>query len=241
MSKLPNAPLNEVIFELKWDVTNKQTLQKNQYLHGDLHAELKRKFPHRELLVPYEVPYETFINRPTHRFRVKEEGYPIYQVGPGLITYNTVDEFYYWDQFKEDAEEIIQKFIATDVFPGLQIRPALHYIDFFGFDFTEQNIFDFVNKNFKINIKHSFIETKENPDDINLGFNFPSDLGAISVIFQKGNSARKGSGLLLQTRITGSKMKLDEEIISKWLSESHETLSKLFKDIVKPSFYNSFK
>ncbi len=41
MSKLPNAPLVEVIFELRWKVDKNDELVKCQYLHGDLFAKVK--------------------------------------------------------------------------------------------------------------------------------------------------------------------------------------------------------
>jgi len=41
MSKLPNAPLIEVIFEPRWKVTDKEKLSKCQYLHGDLLSSIK--------------------------------------------------------------------------------------------------------------------------------------------------------------------------------------------------------
>ena len=41
MSKLPKAPLVEVVFELKWDIKIKSDLDDFQYLYGDLYANLK--------------------------------------------------------------------------------------------------------------------------------------------------------------------------------------------------------
>jgi uncharacterized protein (TIGR04255 family) len=52
MSKLPNAPLIEVVIELRWQITQKNELTEIQYLYGDLYNELKDKFPHRESIIP---------------------------------------------------------------------------------------------------------------------------------------------------------------------------------------------
>lgn len=43
MSKLPNAPLIEVVIELRWQITQKNELTGIQYLYGDLYNELKDK------------------------------------------------------------------------------------------------------------------------------------------------------------------------------------------------------
>ena len=74
MSKLPNAPLLEVIFEIKWDITNKSDIAKFQYLHGDLYSNLKDKYFYRESLLPSEVPFEMVKGMPVYRFRKEETG-----------------------------------------------------------------------------------------------------------------------------------------------------------------------
>ncbi|MBV6460184.1 MAG: hypothetical protein HJHJAOHD_00286 [Flavobacteriales bacterium] len=101
MSKLPNAPLVEVIFELRWKVTDKEELTKCQYLHGDLYASIKDIYNFREALVAPEVPMELYLNIPAHRFRVAQNNYPLVQVGPGLLTLNTIDSKYNWEEFEE--------------------------------------------------------------------------------------------------------------------------------------------
>ncbi len=80
MSKLPNAPLIEVIYELRWDVKDEQDLGKFQYLHGDLYAAKKIEYPLREILISVDVPVGLLINNPVYRFRSKEN-YPLFQLG----------------------------------------------------------------------------------------------------------------------------------------------------------------
>jgi len=99
MSKLPNAPLIEVIFELRWEIKQKSDLTKYQYLIGDLYSSIKGDFPIRESLAPPEIPTEILINNPAHRFRSDKNQYPLVQVGPGLLTLNTTDENYFWNDF----------------------------------------------------------------------------------------------------------------------------------------------
>ena len=78
---------------------NKSDLSKVQYLYGDLYSELKQKYPHRESIVPTEIPLDILINQPVHRFRSAPNDYPLFQVGPGIITLNTTDSKYYWNTF----------------------------------------------------------------------------------------------------------------------------------------------
>ena len=75
MSKLPKAPLVEVVFELKWDIKIKSDLDDFQYLYGDLYANLKNEFPNRERLTPLEIPFDALINIPVFRFTKNENKY----------------------------------------------------------------------------------------------------------------------------------------------------------------------
>jgi len=88
MSKLPKAPLLEVIFELRWQIKQKSDLTKYQYLIGDLYSAIKKTYPVRESLAPPEVPTDILINNPVHRFRKDKNQYPLVQIGPGLLTLN---------------------------------------------------------------------------------------------------------------------------------------------------------
>ncbi|HPH00719.1 MAG TPA: TIGR04255 family protein, partial [Tenuifilaceae bacterium] len=89
MSKLPKAPLVEVVFELRWQIINKVDLSKIPYLYGDIYSQLKNKYPFRESIVPPEIPIDILINQPVHRFRTAPNDYPLFQVGTGIITLNT--------------------------------------------------------------------------------------------------------------------------------------------------------
>lgn len=55
MSKLPKAPLLEVIFEIRWTVTQKE-VEEVKYLHGDLFPVLKNEYPHRESVIQTYLP-----------------------------------------------------------------------------------------------------------------------------------------------------------------------------------------
>jgi uncharacterized protein (TIGR04255 family) len=239
MSKLPKAPLVEVVIELRWKITSKKELAGVQYLYGDLYNELKRKYPFRESILPVEVPMEMTLNQPVHRFRAEKGGYPLLQVGPGIITLNTIDAKYYWETFFEDAKELIQTF-HTIYSTNNTVAPAILYIDFFPFDFGGNNVHKYINQHFNITFGQSFFETEKFPSDFNMGFAYNIDLGDLRVNFQKGKN-QNNEGILLQTRINGKHAALDFENINNWLNEAHEILSKLFKQLTAGELYESFK
>lgn len=239
MSQLPNAPLVEVVMELRWKISTREELSGIQYLYGDLYNELKRKYPYRESILPVEIPMEMTVNQPVHRFRAEKGGYPLLQVGPGIITLNTIDTNYYWDTFYNDAKEIILAFSNVYSTPH-SITPAILYIDFFPFSFKEGDVHQFINKKFNVSFSQSFFETSKHPTDFNMGFAYEIDLGDLRVNFQKGKN-QNTEGILLQTRINGNQDTFNNDHINTWLIEAHGILSNIFKQLTMGELYKSFK
>ena len=240
MSKLPNAPLIEVVIELRWQITQKNELTGIQYLYGDLYNELKDKFPHRESIIPVDIPIEMTLNQPVHRFRARAGGYPLIQIGPGILTLNTIDDIYEWNSFFKDAKEIIEKFLKVYTLPDKQVVPGIMFIDFFSFNFEENDVLDYINRNFKATLSQSFFEADKPPIDFNMGFAYNIELGQLRVNLQKG-IVNKSEGILLQTRINGKPLLAKEEKLGKWLNDAHELTSDLFKQLTAGNLYETFK
>ena len=233
MSKLPNAPLLEVIFELRWQIKNKSDLLKYQYLHGDLYSKVKNKYPYRESLVPPEVPIDVLINNPVHRFRFNKNDYPLIQVGPGLLTLNTVDSKYHWEEFFDWSSQLVKYFLEVFPFNDELFSPSLLYLDFFKFDFKNENVHDFISRYLSIDLKQRFLKSENNPNSIDLGFYYEIDLGNLSVTLKKGQNEKKEEGIVMQTMLhSKSRSAIQEDILS-WLMDAHNFSSKVFKEITK--------
>ena len=242
MSKLPKAPLIEIVLELRWKITNKADLSHIQYLYGDIYSELKHKYPFRESIVPTDIPLDILINQPVHRFRTSNNDYPLFQVGPGLITLNTIDSKYFWETFSKDAEELLVTFLK--VFPEVnnnKLTPSILFLDFFPFDFEKNDVYKYVNDKFNIVFSQSFIPNEKYPMDINIGFYYEIQIGDLSVTFQKGKNSSQQDGIILQTRINGKPLNPVMEEISAWIEKSHDVCSKLFRELTKGELYESFK
>jgi len=246
MSKLPKAPLLEVLFELRWKIINDQDLKKIIYLYGDLFSELKDSYPNRESLVPPDFPLGALINHPVHRYKAEPNGYPLVQVGPGILTLNVTDEKYFWPTFSGWVDELVGKFLT--IFPfteGELISPSLIYLDFFPFDFKKDDVDKFINENFHITYNQSFFKNKKISTNINLGFYYEIDEGNLSVTFQNGASKLTDKetrrGVILQTRLDGKQIIPKKKEIISWLNNSHEICSTLFKELTKGKLYESFK
>lgn len=242
MSKLPNAPLLEVIFELRWQVTNNSDLVKSQYLHGDLFSILKNDYPERETLTPPDVPPEVFLNRPTYRFRRRKGGYPLFQVGPGLLTLNCDDNNYDWDEYSLWAQQLVNSFFSVYEHSGERFRPSFLYVDFFKIDPNETSLLEFINRYFSLNIEQEFYKSSSsNPKAFNFGLTYEHDLGDVSISIQSGKNSQSDFGLILQTRLDGGFEEQGADELMSWVNNAHEFCSQLFKELTKGELYESFK
>lgn len=244
MNKLPNAPLVEVIFELRWAIQSKEELDKHQYLHGDLYAKIKNEYPFRESLQPQEVPMELYLHNPSHRFRVAEDNYPLIQVGPGLLTVNTNDSKYEWEEYKNRCVDAMKN--LHEVFDLVKTKEniilILQYQDFIRFDFEEYNVYNYLRENLHIDIKQSFYETQVNPYSLNLRFNYQIDFGKLEVHLQQAKKNNTDEdGILIRTVIADAEANSDETYIINWLDEAHQITSQIFRKMTEGELYESFK
>jgi uncharacterized protein (TIGR04255 family) len=241
VSKLLNAPLLEVIFELRWKVTSKEDLAKCQYLHGDLFAVIKEDFKYREALVAPEVPMELYQNFPAHRFRVAQNDYPLVQVGPGLLTLNTIDPKYIWEDFELLIQKTIQNFLKVYKFELKdEITLALQYLDFFEFNFETNDVYAFLSNNLNTSVKQDFYNNQSHPDNLNLVFQYNTNLGSLTISIARGRNIQKKDGIVIRTAVYSKSLVPNIKLIHDWLSKSHEFCSQLFKDMTKGELYKSF-
>jgi len=132
---LTRKPLVEAIFEVRWALAPQAdgTLRDPYYqlLVGRLYDQVRSQFPHWEPLPTAEFPEHMFPHMIQHRFRVTEGGWPLIQLGPGLLTVNDT-EGYEWPHFRNNcafAVDALQRAYA-DAKPPLAIEQAmLRYID----------------------------------------------------------------------------------------------------------------
>ena len=243
MSKLPKAPLLEVIFEIRWDITSQNDIVDFQFIYGDLYANLKHKYPYRENLVPPEVPYDVVRGLPVFRFRNTNNSYPLIQVGPGLITVNTTDDIYFWNEFSAEISDVLD--IFNNIYPKykeLKLSPALTYIDFFEYNKDKITSIDFINTNLQFNISQSFVnDTNFELNDLNFTLNYKTNKDILSLNIRDGKINDEIEGIVMQTKLIGNKGLYNKNELTNWLESSHNTCSDIFKKLTEGNLYNSFK
>lgn len=242
MGKLPHAPLVEVVTEIRWVCETEDDRNAFQFLTGDLYSLVKNRFPFREVVIPAVIPIEAVVGRPTLRFRTEKDGYPLIQVGPGLLTVNTVGDEYDWDTHRNDISFVLENFFNSINLSSKSLSVTLAYIDFLSFDFEKNNILAFLSKKLHTDISMKFIGSEGDiPQIFNLTVGYSESVGTVNINVARGQNNAKEDGVAIQTNIVMSNIAFNQSEIELRLDKAHDRCSDLFKLMTKGELYESFE
>lgn len=242
MSKLSNPPLIESIFEIKWDSANKQEIDKFQLLIGAIYAELKNHYGKPINLLPDpNIPIQAFLGKPIYRFKNLTNNIPIlYQIGPGILSINYVGAEYDWIIFSKEICKIVQTLGRLYSFkPGKDVYLGLKYLDFFDFNFENDNVFEYLKNKFHIIIDAQFIK---NAFGLNFAIVQKKDDALFNLLINTGMLNNKRSGFIVESRLSITKpSEICFENFEQRINSFHKDLSSFFKLMTAGELYNSFK
>ncbi len=246
MKKLPNAPLQEVIFEGKWELSLDQQTSafidpEFQFALGKFQHVISSRFPYHKSKIPGDIPLQFLGHQPIHQFWTGEGVWPVIQLGPGVITVNDTEKNYEWDDVffplvKETLFNVKNAYVNDLSF----ISYTLRYIDVVKIkDYEFSNWFDFVkdNINFQFSNGYPLPGTLHN-FKIEQSFR-TEDAGLIEIGFSNGQDNQKEDIFIWQTAVTGRKPLFIEGLME-WLVLAHSHCSRIFKETCKEDFYASF-
>lgn len=246
MNKLPRAPLQEVIFEVKWelqldDITKAFRDPEFQFAQGKFQNAVAAKFPVYKNKVPEDIPTQFLGHKTVHQFWKKENTWPVLQLGPGILTVNDTETNYEWEKtylplIKETLGLLNDSYHTSLNF----ISYSLKYIDVVHRkDYPLDGWEGFINQNFNFQFSNSF----KVPGELN-GFRFDQsfttpDAGSLEIKLSNGKNQKKEDIFVWQTAVSENKT-TDQEGLLKWLENAHLHTSNTFKEICKEEFYGSF-
>lgn len=152
---LKRKPLVEAILEVRWE------LQKSdagpgvdphyRLLLGRLFDRVMAEFPHHEPLPSSALPDEMLGQVVQHRFRTSPSGWPLVQVGPGVVSLNATDD-YSWRTYRPHAVKLVERlFDAHPKVAELRVEAlVLRYVDAFSLGEMNKTVLDFVRDKLKI-------------------------------------------------------------------------------------------
>jgi uncharacterized protein (TIGR04255 family) len=240
IEKLPNAPLQEVVFELLWEMDfdnfGKPVDLNFEFAQGIFAEKIKKEFPFHKRTVPEEFPL-TIYPKPVHQFWKNENLWPVVQIGPGILVINDIEKNYTWKDYKNLIIQVLGILSGAYDKELKYITVSLKYID--AVEITQNNYLDFINNNFNIRLDNNF----NNPGSItNIKINetFAVDeIGKFDILISSGMSRNNQPAIIWQSNIFNNGKFHNKEILS-WIEEAHNIVSDHFKKIVKKPFYASF-
>lgn len=236
MSRLPKAPLIEVIFELRWTSTDGN----EEYLYGDLFPLIKEKYPFRET-TGLPIGAGIFVGSPTHRFRAAVNDYPLVQIGPGVLTVNTIDAKYSWKEYESWIMEVLGKFYS--IYPlneSNNVKLTLQYVDLIRFDFEKDDVIAFMRQCLHIEISQDFYKSNSIAKNVGLALNYDNDLGTLTIGINRGKSLKGEDGIAIQTNLTSRTIDPNLGIVSEWIAKAHVLTSSLFKEMTRGKLQETF-
>ena len=251
--ELKNKPLIEAILEVRWALQGKedgpQTDPHFKILLGRFYDRIIGDYPHEEQLPAASVPEEVLGRAVRHRFRAKVDGWPLVQIGPGMLSFNSTDD-YSWDDYREKAIASVGRlFDAHPKVTELQITNLiLRYIDAVEFDYNSDDAFKYVLENLKVRIElpanlfGKEIDSKPLAFDLHTSHKCSTPVGIVTTRFASGQ--KLGKPVILWETIlesAGENLLTSPEEFPKWIDSAHEVTRDWFFKLIEGELLKRFK
>ena len=233
--ELKNKPLVEAILEFKWKLpaqtpTGIETDPHYRLLLGRFSEKVESDYPFHEPLPTTQIPDAMVAHMAQHRFRTSQGGWPLIQVGPGLMTVNETSG-YKWSDFKERCDKAVRSLSnahpAKRQFKAQDL--ALRYIDAVDIDFKQDSVFSFLQDKMKtsISLPDSLFadgRVRRDPTAFNCQMSFPADypVSIVTLRFAIG-SHRNKPALIWETLVQAASAHIPKipDDFSEWLDAAH--------------------
>ena len=255
---LTSKPLVEAIFEMRWVLSQPQpgffTDPQSSLRLGRLYDKLLSIFPYHETLPTASLPEEISGYTVQHRFRAGKDEWPLVQIGPGVITYNDTNS-YSWNSFSTNVVKVVGAlFEITKTEPNFTLSMLLlRYIDAVEFDFENNDVFEFLHQNLKIDTKlpeplfaGSGTANKPIKLDMQFSFNSTKPPGTVNFRILRGDKV-KGSerypAVVWETGVVSSnlQMSVDAKKVNSWLIDAHDLSTDWFFKLISGPLQGRFE
>lgn len=252
---LLHPPVIEAIFELRWEIENDQQngrMRDPSYpmMYGRLYERLKKDFPVIEDLPSVQAHPETTPFVPRHRMRKERNGYPLIQVGPGIITVNDA-KGYCWTNFRALILRLVES--VADLYPATNqplnfIKSEIRYVNGIRFDIARENPLSFLAEklHMKVELDPELFELNKlnerpNAVGLNLSYALEKPMGNLAISANLGQFEGKPA-FIQQTLIQsfGELTPSDVAGFTPWLDEAHNVAENCFQVFCKGALMEKF-
>lgn len=251
---LKNPPLIEVIFELRWKL-EKSPVGGNYDPHykiliGRMYDRLIDDYPDHIQLPSSSMPDEFAEHVVQNQFRSENTIWPLVQLGPGILTINTTEN-YSWNEFEDRILKLINALFES--YPNAEANLdfsdiSLRYIDAVDLDIQSVNSFDWLkNKmNIKISLGQKLFEHNINHEplalDFKTSFETTNPMGSLHFRLATG-TINDESKMLWETTVTshGENIPPKKEDFNTWINDAHVITHDWFLNLIEGELKRSFE
>lgn len=254
--ELSKPPIVEALVEVGWKLRGSSPAGKYdpdyQFLLGTFFNSIKGEYPYHEPLPASAIPDDMSGRIIKHRFRVAEDDWPLIQIGPGIMTVNETNKYKTFDHFKPRAiQAMVNLYDSHPDKHNLEIESlTLRYIDAVNFDYSTDDIYDFLKKNMHLPIE--FPEVLHKQEDIDLerqpvsfatetSFRSKSPSGVATFSVQTGHL--RGKRAIIWNQILKSTNKDLPDMpngFEDWITSSHRLIHSWFEGIIEGKLKEEF-
>ena len=254
---LPNKPLVEVIFELRWELTRKGPGPLNdpgfRIFLGRYYDQIKKEYPHVQDLPSAQAPEFLTAHTVRHQFWKAKDRWPVTQVGPGIMTINETHG-YLWESYRrrliEGVRALYQSYPA-EIAPFKPIEVTLKYLDAVEFDSEKSTVplLAFIRDNLHTAVEMEPLlfegtQEREAPVSVNLSVTYPltKPLGIVTLMIANGTRDGRPS-VMWETSVLSKGRRVPDamEKWETWFDEAHGVMDKWFFALVRGKLLSNFE
>jgi uncharacterized protein (TIGR04255 family) len=243
---LKNAPLKEVIFELRWEldfIPLQKTFVDSGFQEAVINFQnaIHKDFKEFQILYPGDLVLNPSNQKVTHRFYKEKGQHPLYQIGPGVFTVNDNNKNYSWSDFKSLillGTHYLKESYNKELVPS---NVELRYIDAVDWTiFGDSNKFNFLKEHLNINAEpYSFVDGEL--VDISFSKRFVADENAyLNITVATGKDKNSNEELVVWHTYYNNKERIAWSNLENWIEQAHDGCSKTFKKMVNKTLYEYF-
>lgn len=243
---LKQVPLVEAIFEVRWSSTPPAPNGVDPHyrlLLGRFYDRVQNQYPAHHQLPAALLPDDMVMNSAQHWFRKSENGWPLIQMGPGILSLNETSG-YEWTDFRKRCIDALSTFWQVHPKPeNLRIESiALRYINSVDFDHSQSNVYDFLRDSMKVGAgmpPSLFASTPLSARPIRFvsqsTFQSTKPKGLVSIQFDTGYKNEKVPVLRWECSVIAAGADIPPGLpasIESWIDEAHLVQEACFESLV---------
>jgi uncharacterized protein (TIGR04255 family) len=186
-----------------------------------------------------------------HQFRPAKDGWPLTQIGPGIITVNDTER-YKWSDFRPRVLSAIQALFDSYPTDIQQLEPSgaqLTYINALLFDATKESLTYFLRDHLHIAIA---VDPKlfdqaaraDKPSALDLSVTFPlQELPGVGLLRFSSGTKNQAPALIWQIviRTPDDKVPKDTRSLTTWIDAAHEVVDRWFFTLIRGELLKTFE